>query len=141
VQRLAGRAGFDRRLRDAEQDRIVPDALQPDVDAELIVRAGEPASLRMTPVLVDEHHLAQLMLIGRVVAAPAPLVAGVHERASGARDLLAGSRNRVRRLRRELAAVDSALRVNRDASEDGTFAELIARERPRPLQARRPHGR
>src|SRR5439155_26491054 len=115
------------------------DALEPDVDAELVVRAGEPAALRMAPVFVDEQHLAKLVLVRRVVAAAAPLVAGVDDRAAGARDAFAGSRNRVRRLRGELAAVGSALCVDDDAPEDRTLAELIPRERPCSVQARRPH--
>src|SRR5206468_9959557 len=131
VQLLAGRAGSNRRMQNAQQDRIVTDALEPNVDAQLVVRPGEPAALRVAPVFIDEHHLTKLMLIRRVVAAAAPLIAGVDDGAAGAGDAFTGSRNRVRRLRGEFAAVGSALRVDGDAPEDRTFPELISRERPR----------
>ena len=80
VQLLPDAPVVQHRWRDAGDDRIAADAHQRDIDADFVVRAGKPASFRVPPVAIDEHHLAHVVLCARVAAASAPLVAGVDQR-------------------------------------------------------------
>ena len=121
--------------------RPVAEALQGDVDAGLVVAAGEPAAADGAPVALDEHHLAQLVGVRVAGNRPAPpLEAGVDDGAAGAFDRPAGVRVGVRRLRRELV-LGAGDRGNRHPPVDRAPAGGVPAQQPLPADAGRPHRR
>ena len=130
-----------RRGMHAGHRRLVAEAFQGDVDAGLVVAAGEPAAADGAPAALDEHHLAQLVGV-RVSgngAAP-PLEAGVDDGAAGAFHLPAGVREGVRRLGRELV-LGAGHRGDRHPPVDRAPAGRVPAQQPLAADAGRPHRR
>ena len=121
--------------------RPVAEALQGDVDAGLVVAAGEPSAADGAPVALDEHHLAQLVGVRVAGNRPAPpLEAGVDDGPAGALDRPAGLREGVRRFGRELV-LGAGHRGDRHPPVDGAAAGGVPPQQPLAADAGRPHRR
>ena len=100
VHLLSGGAGFDPRFGGAEHNRVGADAVQAHVDAQLVVRAGEPPApgVRQSRSTNSTSRERSLALVA------APLKARVDHATAAARHRLAAARVRERRFGREFAA-------------------------------------
>ena len=139
-QLLLGGAAAEGARNNADDGRVGADARQRDIHAQLVVSTLEPAAGYFLPARLDEHHFAPRIRVARNCRPTTPLIAGVDDGAAGARRGRATACIAKRRVRREFVLIFGDSRYA-DAAVKRSTSGLVAGEKPRSLERRRPHRR